>query len=97
MPTRSSARKKSGNTPVLDQGIAITGEVLVKLFGMKLLPVKVRLLISSKELAADLGLDWWNQEEERPTLRRRRGARRQSAKGTSPARSGSRNGARTHA
>jgi hypothetical protein len=48
--------------PVLDQGIVITGDLVVKLMGLKLLPVKVRLLVSSTKLASDLGLDWWRDE-----------------------------------
>ena len=47
---------------MLDQGIVITGDLLVKLMGLKLLPIKVRLLISSKKLASELGLDWWREE-----------------------------------
>jgi hypothetical protein len=45
--------------PVLDQAIAINGDLRVQLFGLNLLPIKVRLLVSSKEVAAELGLDWW--------------------------------------
>jgi hypothetical protein len=44
---------------VLDQAIAINGELRVKLLGLNLLPIQVRLLISSKDVAAQLGLDWW--------------------------------------
>jgi hypothetical protein len=57
--------KSSGDNvrePVLDKGIAITGDLVVKLMGMKLLPIKVRLLVSSTKLATDLGLDWWREE-----------------------------------
>ena len=31
-------------------------------FNLKLLPVKVRLLITSMESAKQLGLDWWREE-----------------------------------
>ena len=51
-----------GGKSVIDKGLAINGELQVQLFNMKLLPVKVRLLISSKDLATELGLDWWNEE-----------------------------------
>ena len=64
-----SVRDKSGDTPVLDQGIVITGDVVVKLFGLKLLPIKLRLLISSKDLATALGLDWWSETGD-PSSRR---------------------------
>ena len=38
---------------MLDQAIAINGELRVKLLGLNLLPIQVRLLVSSKEVAAD--------------------------------------------
>jgi len=50
-----------GKSP-LDEGIAINGEIQVQLFNLKLLPVKVRLLITSMESAKQLGLDWWREE-----------------------------------
>jgi hypothetical protein len=55
---------RGGKSP-LDKGVAINGELQVRLFNMKLLPVKVRLLISSKDLATELGLDWWRDEARR--------------------------------
>ena len=67
MRSDRSARDTASSTPrtppVLDQGIVITGDVLVKLMGLKLLPVKVRLLVSSTKLASELGLDWWREEQ----------------------------------
>ena|SRR5687767_11761386 len=65
--------------PVLDQGIVITGDVLVKLLGMKLLPVKVRLLVSSTKLASELGLDWWREDAERARGRARKRSKSKSA------------------
>jgi hypothetical protein len=59
---------------VLDQGIAINGELRVQLFGLDLLPVKVKLLVSSKEVAAALGLDWWRTD--RKANPRRNGGKR---------------------
>ena len=56
--------------PVLDQGIAIAGELRVKLFGLNLLPIQVKLLISSKDVAAQLGLDWWSDEKARASIKR---------------------------
>jgi hypothetical protein len=44
---------------VLDEGVVISGDVQVRLFGMKVLPVRVNLLISSVERAESLGLSWW--------------------------------------
>jgi hypothetical protein len=73
---------------VLDQGIAITGDLRVKLLGMSLLPIQVRLLISSKDLAAALGLDWWRSTDGGSGRTRSAGTARTSS------RTGS-NGART--
>jgi hypothetical protein len=72
---------------VLDQGIAINGELRVKLFGWSLLPIEVKLLISSKDVAEWVGLDWWNDERARaagdrkPRARERRRARRHHPNG----------------
>jgi len=44
---------------ILDHGIVVAGDVQVKPLGLKVLPVKVNLLISSVERAEDLGLSWW--------------------------------------
>ena len=57
----SDQRRRSAHArSVLERGVAINGELRVKLFGLNLLPIEVRLLISSKDLAAAVGLDWWN-------------------------------------
>jgi hypothetical protein len=58
-PTPAARAARANDRPILEQAIAINGELRVQLFGMTLLPIKVRLLISSKEVAAQLGLDWW--------------------------------------
>ena len=44
---------------LLDHGVVIAGEVQVKLFGMKVLPVKVNLVIATTQRAESLGLKWW--------------------------------------
>ena len=67
-PLKPRRRKR----PVLDQGIAINGELRVQLFGLNLLPIKVRLLVSSKETAAELGLDWWRKDRRAKTKRSRK-------------------------
>jgi hypothetical protein len=66
--------------PALDQGIAINGELRVKLFGWNLLPIEVKLLISSKDVAEWVGLDWWNDERGRARggRKRRSGDRRRA-------------------
>ena len=76
---KSARGKSSAARPVLDQGIAITGELLVQLFGLRVLPIKIRLLVSNKELAAELGLDWWNDERATSS----RGKKRSSQRSTS--------------
>jgi hypothetical protein len=67
-------RTQSLDRAVLDQAIAINGEVRVKLFGLNLLPIQVRLLVSSKDVAAELGLDWW--QANRNGASRRNGTKR---------------------
>lgn len=63
---KSVERSRSARAPaVLEQGVAINGELRVKLFGLNLLPIQVRLLISSKDVAAAVGLDWWNDADSR--------------------------------
>ena len=58
-------RPRRPDRPVLDQAIAINGELRVKLLGLNLLPIQVRLLVSSKDVAAELGLDWWRRQNKR--------------------------------
>lgn len=83
--------------PALERGVAINGELRVQLFGLNLLPIQVRLLVSSKDVAEAVGLDWWNDSEARrrvakraaksPAVRRERNERRQGTLG---------NGSRPH-
>ena len=70
--TRIARRARQREESVLDQGIAIAGELRIKLFGLSVLPVQVKLLISSKDLAAQLGLDWWSDEKVRSSVQGRR-------------------------
>src|SRR5688500_8605114 len=70
LPPRRSER------PVLDQAIAINGQLRVKLLGLNLLPIQVRLLVSSKEVATELGLDWWRKQ--RDGSQRRKATKRKS-------------------
>jgi hypothetical protein len=60
---------------VLDQAIAINGDLRIQLFGLNLLPIRVRLLVSSKDVAAQLGLDWWRPDSRRAKRRHGREAR----------------------
>ena len=63
---------------VLDEGVVISGDVQVKLLGVKVLPIKVNLLIGSPALAESLGVNWWPA--------RRRGGKRSPPPATPPAR-----------
>jgi hypothetical protein len=67
--TQVARSTRPAQTAALDQGIAITGELRIRLFGRNLLPVQVKLLISSKDVAAQLGLDWWSDEKTRASIR----------------------------
>ena len=69
---------------VLDHGIVVAGEIQVQLLGLKVLPVKVNLVISSIARAEDLGLSWWDKK------RRTRDAEAPRAVGSPPQRNGNR-------
>ena len=65
--TRSTDREAaSTGAMVLGEGIAITGELRIKAFGIGLLPIEVKLMISSATLAEALGLAWWSARRVSP-------------------------------
>jgi hypothetical protein len=80
MPENRTVRTRRGTggqaAAALDRGIAITGELRIKLLGVSLLPIEVRLLISSSDLAQALGVAWWPQQER---VASRQASRRTSA------------------
>lgn len=47
---------------ILDKGIVITGDIRVDLLDIELLTIRIRLLISSADKAAELGVAWWRQD-----------------------------------
>ncbi|HEX2027687.1 MAG TPA: gas vesicle protein [Nitriliruptorales bacterium] len=47
---------------VLDKGIVIAGDIRVDLLDIELLTIRIRLLISSADKAAELGMAWWQQD-----------------------------------
>ena len=49
---------------VLDKGVVIVGDIKIKLVDVELLTIKIRLLISSVELAKEMGIDWWASDFE---------------------------------
>jgi len=47
---------------VLDKGIIIAGDILIKLADVELLTIKIRLLICSVDKAKEIGIDWWQYD-----------------------------------
>ena len=47
---------------VLDKGIVIAGDIQINLLDIELLTVKLRLLIASADKAAEMGIDWWQND-----------------------------------
>lgn len=47
---------------VLDKGIVIAGDVRVELLDIELLTIRIRLLVSSADKAAELGMAWWRAD-----------------------------------
>lgn len=47
---------------VLDKGIVIAGDIRIDLLDIELLTIRIRLLISSADKAAELGMAWWQQD-----------------------------------
>jgi hypothetical protein len=46
---------------VLDKGVVIAGDIRIKLCGVELLDIQIRLLIASVDKAQEMGLTWWWQ------------------------------------
>jgi hypothetical protein len=83
MLKRSNESRRPGQAQrVFEPGLAINGELRVQLFGLNLLPIRVRLLVSSMDVAAGVGLNWWNDGgtrsdvEKSPAAGRERNGRR---------------------
>lgn len=47
---------------ILDKGVVIAGDIRVDLLDIELLTIRIRLLISSADKAAELGMAWWRQD-----------------------------------
>jgi len=47
---------------VLDKGIVIAGDILIKLADIELLTIKIRLLICSVDKAREIGINWWETD-----------------------------------
>lgn len=47
---------------VLDKGVVVAGDIVVKLLDIELLTLKIRLLIASADTAREMGIDWWTND-----------------------------------
>lgn len=47
---------------VLDKGVVVAGDVLIKLADVELLTIKIRLLICSVDKAKEIGINWWETD-----------------------------------
>ncbi len=47
---------------VLDKGIVIAGDIKVNVAEMELLSIKIRLVIASVDKAQELGINWWQTD-----------------------------------
>jgi len=44
---------------ILDKGIVIAGDIMVKVADVELLTIQIRLLVCSVDKAREIGVDWW--------------------------------------
>ena len=44
---------------ILDKGVAIAGDIKIKLVDVELLTIQIRLVICSVDKAMEMGMDWW--------------------------------------
>jgi hypothetical protein len=65
-PTRSVERRGDSLADVLervlDKGIVIAGDIRVDLLDIELLTIRIRLVVSSADKAAELGMAWWRND-----------------------------------
>ena len=47
---------------VLDRGVVIAGDIVVKVLDIELLTLKIRLLVASVDTAQRMGIDWWTRD-----------------------------------
>lgn len=47
---------------VLEKGVVIAGDILIKLADVELLTIKIRLLIAGVDKAKEMGIDWWERD-----------------------------------
>jgi hypothetical protein len=56
---------------VLDKGIVIAGDIQINLLDIELLTIKLRLVVASVDKAREIGIDWWEGDQENGRLRER--------------------------
>jgi len=44
---------------VLDKGVVIAGDIMIRLMDIELLTIHLRLLVASVERAKEMGINWW--------------------------------------
>lgn len=47
---------------VLEKGVVICGDIVIKLADIELLTIKIRLLIAGVDKAKEMGIDWWERD-----------------------------------
>lgn len=48
---------------VLDKGIVIAGDIKISLADVELLSIRIRLVVASVDKAKEIGIDWWQADE----------------------------------
>jgi hypothetical protein len=49
---------------VLDKGIVIAGDIQINLLDIELLTIKLRLLVASVDKAREMGINWWEHDDQ---------------------------------
>ena len=44
---------------ILDKGVVIAGDIMIKLVDVEVLTIHLRLLVASVERAKEMGINWW--------------------------------------
>jgi Gas vesicle protein len=52
---------------VLDKGIVIAGDIQINLLDIELLTIKLRLLVASVDKAREMGINWWEHDDQLTT------------------------------
>jgi hypothetical protein len=52
---------------VLDKGIVIAGDIQINLLDIELLTIKLRLIVASVDKAREMGINWWEHDDQLTT------------------------------